>query len=285
MGFAEDGYTVVKGVLADELVPIRSVIAAEVDRRTNELYAKGKITEKHENLPLSVRWAEVCKQHKQTAFGWGTDTGIFSKAVYDLCSHPGVLDVVESIIGPEILVNGDFSVRPKLPHEAYTTLPWHQDGYYYGGRDAGSKDFIVLSIWVPLVDVDERNGCLQVIPGSTNWGLINDYVKTEGGHVACAADVEARGEVVTVPMKAGDLLVFDQFTFHRTLPNQAEEIRWSIDLRFSPADQPLTWHNNADFDGICPCFIARSKKNPDRVMSWEDWNAKHDRIYGTAKEA
>lgn len=272
MGFVEDGYEVVKGVLSSEdLEPLRWVIAKEVDRHTNELYAQGKITDTFADLPLSTRWAEVCKMHKQKAFGWNNE--VFSKEIYDLYANPRLLDYVETIIGAEIQVNGDFSVRPKLPNEDWTTLPWHQDGFYYGGKDAASKDFIILSIWVPLVDVDEKNGCLQVIPGSHEWELISDYVKTPIGHLECAEDVEARGKAISVEMKAGDLLVFNQFMFHRSLPNRSDEIRWSIDLRFSPADQPYTWHGNPNYDKICPCFVARSKMKP--ITPWEDW---HDRF-------
>jgi hypothetical protein len=28
-----------------------------------------------------------------------------------------------------------------------------------------------MSVWIPLQDADERNGCLWVVPGSHTWGL------------------------------------------------------------------------------------------------------------------
>jgi ectoine hydroxylase-related dioxygenase (phytanoyl-CoA dioxygenase family) len=62
-------------------------------------------------------------------------------------------------------------VRPKLPHHELTTVPWHQDAFYYGGKEAGNLSFPILSIWIPLIDVNEKNGCLQYVAGSNKWGM------------------------------------------------------------------------------------------------------------------
>lgn len=272
MEFREKGYSVLRDILtAQELERIRTVISDEVARRANELYAQGAIPETFEHLPFSRRWIEICKLHSQKEKGW--NRSIFSKAIYDLCTNAKLLDIIEDMIGPEVMVNGDYWVRPKLPHEDMTTLPWHQDSFYYNGPDAGASFIQIVSVWIPLVDVDEVNGCLQLIPFSHTWGLI-PCARNAQGHLEPVEDVEQRGNVETVSMQTGDILLFNQLTLHRSLPNRSDEVRWSIDLRYSPADQPLTYHVDPDYDKKYPCLIARSRST-DRVMGWNEWHAKH----------
>ena len=62
----------------------------------------------------------------------------------------------------DIQFNGDFWVRPKLPNEKLTTLPWHQDSAYMPHTENDTH----LTVWLPLVDVKTENGALQFLPGS-----------------------------------------------------------------------------------------------------------------------
>ena len=46
-------------------------------------------------------------------------------------------------------------------------------------------------------------------------------------------------DVIAATMKRGDVLLFDQYTYHRSLPNISPNLtRWSIDLRFQDARVP-----------------------------------------------
>ena len=190
---------------------------------------------------------------------------VLSEAVYDLCVHPAVLDIAESLLGStEVTMNGDYWVRPKLPEEQLTTLPWHQDSDYYGAQ---TEPLHLLSIWLPLVDVDETNGCMQFIPGSHKWGLLPTV--RQGHHLAPTEDVEARGRVETLPMAVGDAVAFRNLTFHRSLMNNSVGVRWSIDLRYSVTGTPLDWLAQMGLHG----FVARSREHPESEDSWETWHA------------
>ena len=59
-------------------------------------------------------------------------------------------------------------------------------------------------------------------------------------------------------MQVGDVLVFGNLTFHRSLENTSEDIRWSVDLRYSPTGSPLEWLLEK-----WPGFIARSERQPE----------------------
>ena len=161
------GYLLIPGLLSrDDLAPVEQTIAQAVDHVARTLYADGRVGDLFEDEPLSRRLFELHRWHPRESMSWNRE--VFSEAVYDLCMHPAVLDVVESLLGSgEITMNGDYWVRPKLPQEQLTTLPWHQDSDYYGAQ---TEPLHILSLWIPLVDVDEKNGCMQFISGSHKWG-------------------------------------------------------------------------------------------------------------------
>ena len=262
--YADNGYILVPGVLgAADMEAVRRAIAAAVDRQADQLLAGGAIGDRFADSPFERRLADLYRGRKRDAAIWNAE--VFGPEVYDLLVHPALLDVVESLIGPEITVNGDYWVRPKLPGETSTTYAWHQDSAYYG---AGSEAVPILSVWIPLVDVDTCNGCLQVLAGSHKWGLMPARHDEALGQLVPAEEIESRAETHTLPMKAGDVLVFGQLTYHKSLMNRSDSIRWSIDLRYSPTGAPLDW-----FFKRWPGFVARSRQG-DCPEPFEVWAAR-----------
>ena len=186
-------------------------------------------------------------------------TRVFSRALFDLWVEPEILDVVEALIGPEIQFNGDFWVRPKLPDEQQTTLPWHQDSGYM----PDTADHRLLTLWMPLVDTNAENGTLQFLPGSQKMG-IQDHATQSGSFRTTAFDPAADAEIDIVAMSPGDFVLFDNLVFHRSTVNRADTVRWSIDFRYSPVGTPMghLWH--ADM-----AFTARSRRDPRQAATWE----------------
>ncbi len=87
-------------------------------------------------------------------------------------------------------------------------------------------------MWIPLVDVDEGNGCLYVIPGSNRWELIGS-ARDDNNKMRSFEDVAARGTPIPVPMTVGDILLFSNMTFHGSKVNRSDAVRWSIDIRYA----------------------------------------------------
>jgi non-heme Fe2+,alpha-ketoglutarate-dependent halogenase len=123
------------------LAPIALLTSEEVDRFRSavekmEAFAGGRLRPgQTKQLHLHHRWA------------------------YDLALHPAILDAVEDILGPNILVH-DTSLFANHPHdEKYVS--WHQDGYY-----AKLSAARFTSAWVALSESDQENGCLRVLVGS-----------------------------------------------------------------------------------------------------------------------
>ena len=98
--FAEQGYLVVKSVLREaDLGPLISVVADVVDKRATALYNEGVISDTYEKLSFERRWHAILKAcgRENEVFGW--HTFVFSEALFDLITHPKVLDVLEYLIG------------------------------------------------------------------------------------------------------------------------------------------------------------------------------------------
>ena len=264
--FTEQGYLVVKSALSEaNLSPLIAVISEVVDTRATELYNAGTISNTYENLPFERRWHAVLKacNRENEVFGW--HTLVFSEALFDLITHPKVLDVLETLIGSNIQFNGDFWVRPKLPNEKLTTLPWHQDSAYMPDTENDTH----LTVWLPLVDVKPENGALQFLPGSHKSGLQTYHrVPGEAFAVPVLPPTSSNSEIDTLEMQKGDLLVFNNLVFHRSLVNQSNTIRWSTDFRFSPTGTPLNglWHEAI----ACPARVRESTQCP---TSWQTWRS------------
>ncbi len=79
--------------------------------------------------------------------------------IVDLARNPKILDAVESVIGPDILLFGASVFSKKAHDERFVS--WHQDAAYYG-LDPQEE----VTCWLGLTDADMENGCMRVMPGS-----------------------------------------------------------------------------------------------------------------------
>ena len=83
----------------------------------------------------------------------------------DLVRHPAILDCVEALIGPNILVFHT-TVWFKEPRSA-KSVPWHQDATYFG-----LEPFEHVTAWVALTPSTEEMGCVVMLPGSHRQGQL-----------------------------------------------------------------------------------------------------------------
>lgn len=85
--------------------------------------------------------------------------------LYDLVMDPRILDCVEALLGPDFYQWGS-NMMIKHPKEALY-VPWHQDLH-----DWPLWPDHVLTAWIAFDEVDEENGCLQILPGTHKQGKL-----------------------------------------------------------------------------------------------------------------
>ena len=191
----------------------------------------------------------------------------FGPGVFNLLTHENILDVVESLIGPEITSNPIQHVRIKPPQRAVpksetrahvVSTDWHQDkGVTL--EEADETEFV--TVWLAMTDATVANGCLQVATGQFEQ-LLPHCSKTQ---VSIADQFVPAGSATPVPVKAGGAVVFHPLTPHASLTNKSDEYRWSFDLRYNVTGQPT---GRSHF----PEFIARSRCNPSlELRDWRGW--------------
>lgn len=294
--FADEGYLVVENVLdpARDFAPVLDEYSDVLDGIATRLYAEGAITSTYADLPFAERVTEICAESKQVLSqhfdfslpqkGVQFDTPIYTgPAMFRVLTNSRLLDLVESVIGPEIFSCPVQHTRMKLPKRAVADpangliakIPWHQDnGVLMPEADESS----ILTVWMPVTEATVANGCMQVIPRSHGRELF-DHCPGGLGGLAIPDTVLPPGDPVALPMKPGSVLLMTQSTVHSSLDNVTpDQVRISFDLRFQPTGQPT------GRPAFAPAgFIARSKAHPESVVRdpaiWQrNWLMVRDRL-------
>jgi phytanoyl-CoA hydroxylase len=267
--YDQHGFLVLADLLGQQdLAPVRAAMTQKVDLIATELLEAGLIRDPLTGEPFETRLARLFETLSGEQFVAFTGQSWRDRlpGYFELLSNPKILDVVESLIGPEIFANPVYNVRPKVPRVAAGEVPWHQDKSYW--PDARSNP--VLTVWVALVDATMENGCLRVIPRTQHEAVGGFHFEAYSGTAYRELDEENVGPFKSrarpLPVRAGSAILFNDRFIHSSGPNLSTHVRWSVDLRYQPADQdPMPQHGTG--------FLARSRTRPDRVASLEDWQA------------
>ena len=283
--FREQGYLKVAGVLDPEtcLDPVIAEYEAVLDCLAADLFATGEISSTWAELPFGPRvtriYAESGRSHAQyfdfslPFSGVRTHTPFwFGPAVLNAFTAEPLLDVVESLIGPEIYSNPVQHVRIKPPEKylpktngkaVLAATEWHQDN---GVVTPEADETNMLTVWFSLTDTPVEMGCLKVVPGSHRNGLLQHCLNHPSPGARSIPDTLFEVEdMLPIPTKRGDLICVHKQTVHGSLANVSEEVRWSFDLRYNPIGQ----HTGRE---AFPGFIARSRKAPHlELRDAEQW--------------
>ena len=295
--FAENGYLLVEDVIdAGTIAAIIEEYSALLAEIGAEKVARGELPASFSHLPFNEKYLALL--HSESNFFDRIDITLplanefpadatmhAGPAVFALLTHHKLLDLVESVIGPEIYSNPVQHVRIKPPRKALPelagknsyvgTTTWHQD---HGALLDEANETQVLTTWVAITDAPEEMGCLICIPGSHKRGEMTAHCPGDG----IAAENYIPGKLlntrntVKLPIKKGGVILFHQLTEHAALNNKTDQIRWSFDLRWNPIGQPT---GRPAFPG----FIARSRTNPTHELrdaaEWKRrWDEAKERI-------
>ena len=270
--YERNGYLIVENVIPSaDFDPLIKELNETVDQNIRQAHTAGLLSDLFEDEPFARRLARAVESIKDPSEGSdrnrifrGLTDKLRTAGMFAVVTHTAVLDIVESLIGPEIFAHPQFNIRPKLPNQNSSVVPWHQDLAYL---EQDAEPTHMVNFWIPLVDATGENGCMEVVAGSHKRTLIQHHEKLGPGRNFSGIleeDVPS-GEKVLCQVRVGGVLLTQHKTIHRSIPNTSDHIRWSLDLRYSDPQMPT----GRDF---VPGFIARSKKNPDVVAKGiDDW--------------
>jgi ectoine hydroxylase-related dioxygenase (phytanoyl-CoA dioxygenase family) len=262
--YQEEGYLVLPGLLDDaDLAPAREAMMEKVEEIARDLEADNLVGNTFPDAPFESRLALLFAElGDQDFLRFGRSWRERRPGYFHLMANPKILDAVESLIGPEIFANPVYNTRPKVPGVAAGAVPWHQDKSYW--PDANSNP--VITVWIPLVDSNLVNGCLHIWPRSHKKQLLSHHAESHTGTSYTEVDEKymKKVEAVPLPLEAGGAILFNDRCIHMSTPNNSDEVRWSVDLRYQPTDQDTMPQHGVG-------FLARSRRHPERVATLEDW--------------
>jgi ectoine hydroxylase-related dioxygenase (phytanoyl-CoA dioxygenase family) len=156
---------------------------------------------------------------------------------WELASHPAVLNAVESVLGPDILL-WSAQVFPKPARDSgYITM--HQDGTYWG-LDGGE----VTTAWIALTASTRENGCMRLLPGSHRSAILphndtfaTDNLLTRGQEVQAEYDEK---DVVDIELKPGQMSLHHVRAIHGSRSNPSDTPRIGFAIRYmTPEVRPV----------------------------------------------
>lgn len=150
-----------------------------------------------------------------------------SEPVRRLCTAGRHLPMVVQLMGPDVcLTHTQFLTKLPDTGDTRSDIPWHQDNGY--GRLEPMTD---LTVWLALTDVDERNGCVHVVPGSHRAGLL-DHDAAGVNPLLRETDASIAAAAVPVPLRTGEAVAFTGLTVHGSGPNRTQRPRTGFYVRY-----------------------------------------------------
>jgi ectoine hydroxylase-related dioxygenase (phytanoyl-CoA dioxygenase family) len=151
-----------------------------------------------------------------------------NRTVYELCSHPAIVEQVASILGPDVVV---WHSRVFHKRDGDAPIPWHQDGPYWR-----LEPLVSVTAWIAIDPADRDNACVEVIPGSHHERLA--HTQTLTGRFAQQADpacVDA-SRAVPIQLDAGEYFLFDTWLLHASAANTSGRRRTALSVRYTTPD-------------------------------------------------
>ncbi|MCC5830223.1 MAG: phytanoyl-CoA dioxygenase family protein [Phycisphaeraceae bacterium] len=217
------GYFVVRGILSeDDRQAIRERLRMVC--RNIDYYRQ------HIDLIKEVP-DEALRNHPDPLlrFTWVNEIGFRDEVLWERCAaHPKLLEVARKVVGETIypMNGGGFFLKPP---RSQSTVPWHQDAspFRIPPEDGQPRNPLVFDYWLGIDAATSENGCLQLVPGSQKLGRLEHHDKggvfPELEHPTQYGFSES--DIVSIPLEAGDLLVWHQDMMHYSDPNRSDHQR------------------------------------------------------------
>jgi hypothetical protein len=146
----------------------------------------------------------------------------------DKLAHNGaILDAVEDIIGPDILLWDSTFIIKEAGDGKFVS--WHQDLAYWGIEPDD-----VVSIWLALSPATGESGCMRMMPGSHRAGRMEHIpTATPGNVLSRGQTIDAaldEGAAIDTPLEPGQMSLHHGWTFHASHPNRSGDRRIGFNM-------------------------------------------------------
>ncbi len=235
--FEKEGYLVVENLLSSTEV---ATCQAEI-QRIHQFSAGQESSSEKAVADLARRHVQREPFAKDKAQGdslpvlrKAENTREYSEVFRNLAQHPKLIQVVQNLIGTDLLLFRSTLMFKPAFHGSSHGL--HQDSAYWPMEPPN-----LITVSIALNDATPENGCFKVIPRSHLWGM------QEWGGIARQQDAaltdkpEVAKQQMDVPLTAGSALFFHSLMVHGSGPNTSPNPRntalyayFSPNVRYAP---------------------------------------------------
>lgn len=184
-----------------------------------------------------------------------------SQYLYEISMNPKILDLVESILGPNFFMWAS-SFFIKEPHSK-AVVGWHQDAYYWPMKPQHS-----VTVWLAFDDVDAENGGMKIIPGSHKGGIIKHKHSNQTDSIL-TLELENGSfrddSAVQFTLKAGEVSLHDDRAIHGSPANPSARRRAGLTIRYSGTEVKNDLSVNPHFKAYLCRGVDEYHHNPAGV--------------------
>ena len=225
--YVRDGFLILRNFFRfdEELLDCFSKVLKKYTGITLEQGAKYWTSDELHEAMISLRI------NSPREFGLMYDEMNLKYSLHKIFYDDRLSDIVSSLMfidRNDLVLTGQM-LRLDSPVDDRNALKWHQDSSYYiqnRGEDTG------LVIWCPIVNVNKRNGTLQMIPGSHKVGEIKVPSQTFGPNSSEQFEINERDlenigltQAVDFNAAPGDVGLFHMNLVHKSGTNKSGKFR------------------------------------------------------------
>jgi non-heme Fe2+,alpha-ketoglutarate-dependent halogenase len=192
-----------------------------------------------------------------------------------IASDPRILDVIEDLIGPDILIwtSTFFIKEPDSPMVA----AWHQDATYYGLDPVEP-----IAVWLPLTEASEEVGCMEVLSTGGACRQIHHATHVFENSVNRSGEVIVEAleasKSVAMQLQPGSFSIHHGLCPHRSAPNTTNQRRVGLELNYIPTHvRPTGFYRTAAmlvrgedrYGHFWPVHAPEMELHPDTLAAHE----------------
>ena len=191
--------------------------------------------------------------------------------VWRLATHPRVLDPLEAVLGPDVLLlSTHFFCKYPAQERGERFVAWHQDVTYWGLEPPKA-----MTGWLAIDDADVENGCMMVIPGSHRAGVLTHGTAHRAGNLLSINQevpppLVDETRAVSIPLRAGQMSLHDGMLLHASHPNRSTRRRCGLAIRFTTPDVRQVEVNSLGhrWSAVLVRGVDRYHNFPAREVPW-----------------
>ena len=167
----------------------------------------------------------------------------FLQSPLELATHPNLLDAVEALIGPDILLYNALYIVKEPGSEGH--IDWHQDLTYWGLSEEAVDGQV--SAWLALSPATEESGCMAMVPGSHLAGAVAHATSDDDSnllhHSQRVSGVDTSAAKLC-PLRPGEASIHHGWTLHASRPNRSDDRRIGLNIQFLAPNVRQTLHDH-----------------------------------------